>query len=196
MVAYEIHDGLIQDVVGAKMVVEAMHHDMEKSKCSHLPQLEVVRELLGKAIDEGRQLVSDLRPMIIDEQGIIEAIQYLVSEAKSSSSLEIAFSHSTEFDRLSPLLESVVFRIVQEALTNVQRHSQADHAEVNVTQKGDRLFLEIRDDGTGFDREQVPDDRFGLRGIEERARLFNGAAAIESESGKGTRVTVELPLDA
>ena len=196
LVAYEIHDGLIQDIVGAKMVVEAIHHDTQQTNGSHLPQLEVVRDLLGKAVDEGRQLISDLRPMIIDEQGIIGAIQYLVNEAKPDRPLKITFSHQTEFDRLPPLLENVVFRIVQEALTNVQRHSQADQAEVRVTQTGDRIYLEIRDNGIGFDREQVPDDRFGLRGIEERARLFDGTASIKSGSGQGTRVCVELPLDA
>ncbi len=194
LLAYEIHDGFIQDVVGAKLITESMHHEMEKQKCSSLPQLEIVRELLGKAINEGRRMISDLRPMIIDEQGIIVAIQYLISEARPEGELEVTFHHETRFDRLPPLLENVIFRIVQEALTNVRRHSQAGKAEVNVTQDSDQVFIEIRDNGIGFDRAQVPDDRFGLRGIEERARLFEGSAVIESTVGEGSRVFVELPL--
>jgi len=101
--------------------------------------------------------------------------------------------HAVQSERLEPVLEGVVFRIVQEAVTNVERHSQSKAVTVRLQQQGGRLLVEIKDEGVGFNPDHVPADRFGLRGIHERARLFNGQAAIESSPGRGTKITVELP---
>ena len=99
-----------------------------------------------------------------------------------------------QFDRLEPLLEATVYRIVREAVTNLNRHSQSDRSEIRLTQVGDRLQIEIEDWGIGFDPAGVGKDRFGLQGIRERARLLGGRAVISSAPGKGTRVFVDLPV--
>ena len=132
--------------------------------------------------------------MIIDEQGILAAIEYLIGEQTAHAALKITFEHDVQFSRLPPLLEGTMFRIVQEALNNVRRHSGAERAAVRLTQSGNRVRIEIEDAGSGFDLGNVPDQRFGLRGIRERARLFDGKATIESAPGRGTRILVELPL--
>jgi signal transduction histidine kinase len=98
--------------------------------------------------------------------------------------------------RLDPDLENAVFRIVQEALTNVERHSGADEGEVDLSERDGRLRIEVRDRGVGFDPLAVSDGRFGLEGVQERARLAGGTASIESAPGKGTRVVVDLPITA
>jgi signal transduction histidine kinase len=92
-------------------------------------------------------------------------------------------------------MENTLFRIVQEALTNIRRHSRAQKADIRMVQDEGQIKLEIRDDGCGFDPDKIPEDRFGVRGIVERARLFGGSARIKSELGHGTLVTVRLPLD-
>src|SRR5690606_18193193 len=97
-------------------------------------------------------------------------------------------------ERLVPTIETAAFRSLQEALTNAERYSQASRVRVRVTEHDDCLELEIEDDGVGFDRTRVPPDRFGLRGITERAELVGGRAEIDSAVGRGTRIHVTLPL--
>jgi signal transduction histidine kinase len=99
-------------------------------------------------------------------------------------------------ERLPGELETTIFRIVQEALTNVERHAESARAEVSITERDGVIRIEVRDRGVGFDPEAVVDGHFGLEGIRERARLSGGSAAIESAPGKGTTVTVELPIAA
>ena len=194
LVAYDIHDGFVQDVVGAKMMLDALDHNLSGVDSDSRLPLTTARELLQKAIDEGRRMISELRPLIIDEQGIVEAIHYLINEECSKGELTIAFEHDVRFDRLPRLLEGALFRIVQEALTNVRRHSQASQASVSLEQLEQGIRLRIDDAGIGFDRDKVPDERFGVRGIQERARLFGGVATIEAAPGEGTHIQVDFPL--
>lgn len=195
LIAYEIHDGFVQDVVGAHLALEGLAARLERGEPVAAEQLTMLRRLLRQSIDEGRRMISELRPMIIDERGIIDAISYLISEHAQQGGPEVAFVHDVSFERLSPLLEGTMFRIVQEALNNVQRHSGASIAEVELLQEDGRLRLVIRDHGVGFDLKQVPTDRFGLRGMKERARLFGGHTTIRSQPGRGTEVLVDMPID-
>jgi signal transduction histidine kinase len=106
----------------------------------------------------------------------------------------IDWSHQVQFRRLAPPLETALYRILQEGLTNALRHSQSDHVRMRLAQDGDWLTLQVEDQGIGFRPEDVPPDRFGLQGIRERARLFGGQAMIHSELGQGTRIVVVLPV--
>jgi len=150
---------------------------------------------LRKAIGEGRRMITTLRPMIIDEMGIIEAIHYLVAEEEATQRLNVTFTHDVRFGRLAPMLEGIVFRIVQESLNNVRRHAGVQDAEVRLQQTGSMLLIEIEDRGAGFDPARIEDHHFGLEGIRERARLIGGKATIRSFVGHGTIVSVVLPID-
>jgi PAS domain S-box-containing protein len=194
LVAYDIHDGFVQYVVGAKMIVESASRKIRNRDLAEAADLQQVEQFLAKAIEEGRRVIGDLRPMIIDEKGIVEAIKYLIAEAGVEQKPVIRFSHHVHFDRLDPLMEGAMFRIVQDALTNARRHSQAEHVTVGLTQIDDQVRLEIRDDGIGFDPTGVPKDRFGLDGIRKRGQLFGGSTKIESSPGSGTTIKVNLPL--
>jgi PAS domain S-box-containing protein len=194
LLAHDIHDGFVQDVTGAKMLLEGLRHRIENRGTYRPGELRVIEDLLSKAIREGRRLIGDLRPLIIDEEGIIEAINYLVAESCAKGPVAIAFDHKVQFQRLPPLLEGTLFRIVQEALTNIRRHSKATQAEIRLHERDGYLRLEIRDNGVGFDPQRIPDDRFGVRGILERARLFGGTANVQTMPGQGTRIFVKLPI--
>jgi two-component system sensor histidine kinase DegS len=159
-----------------------------------LHRLDTIEAALRKAIGEGRRMISNLRPMVIDDKGILVAIEYLISEKQAESGPQMTFAHDVRFTRLPPLLEGALFRIVQESLTNARRHSKAAHVHVDLAQVDERVILTIVDDGVGFDRAAVPEGRFGLRGLVERARLFGGRADVRSEPGSGTRIWVELPI--
>jgi signal transduction histidine kinase len=194
LISHEIHDGFLQQVVGAHMVLEAARGRWDREGTLVPHEIDSATSFLDEAISEGRRLISRLRPMIIDERGLIGAIEYLVAQEDFSRGLRINFRKAGRFDHLDPILESSVFRIVQEALTNVRRHSQSSYAQIDLRESDGRLSVEIRDDGIGFDPSRVPDDRFGVRGIVERARLFGGQGTITSQPGKGTCVRVEMPL--
>jgi signal transduction histidine kinase len=195
VVAYEIHDGFIQSVSGALMTLEGCLHGLPKeSAASTRNDLYRVTHLLREGIAEARQLMRGLRPMALDESGLVTAIEELVHEASDDKAVKIDCSIQVQFQRLAPPLETTVFRIIQESLTNACRHSRSDKIGVWVTQVGRRLRIEVEDTGIGFDQEQVDPARFGLLGIRERARLFGGSATVESAKGHGTRIVVDLPI--
>lgn len=193
LLAYDIHDGFVQDVVGAQMMVEGLIEDLRDSHSDRLQELILLRGLLRKAIDEGRRMITELRPMIIDEMGVIEALKYLVGEEQTAERLDVTFTHDVNFDRLDPMLEGTIFRIVQESLNNVRRHAKVNEATVRLTQDGAMLLIEVEDHGCGFSPAATGTEHFGLDGIRERARLLGGRADIRSEPGTGTVVSVTLP---
>jgi signal transduction histidine kinase len=139
-------------------------------------------------------LISGLRPPILDEAGIIAAVEYLICENRARSNIDVMFVHNLEAVRLAPPLESAVFRIIQESLTNAARHSQSDFIRVELNGSDDLLEIVVFDEGVGFELASVPDGRFGLRGMRERARLLGGNVEIETSPGDGCRIRVELPL--
>lgn len=194
VIACDIHDELLQHVIGAQMVLSGETGRLASQGIDDLSELQSVQRQLVMAINEGRRIISELRPMIIDEAGILAAIDYLVGERDGDGPPLVDFVHDVRFERLSPLIEGALFRIVQEALANVYRHGHAANAWIRAKQEGDWLHLEIEDDGVGFDPAKVPEERFGVRSIHERARLFGGRAVVESAAGRGTRVRVEMPL--
>jgi len=194
LISHELHDGFVQDVVGAQMVLGGLTSQMAAIEPDHRTKIKKTQELLQKAIAEARRMIRDLRPVVIhDDSGVVGALQDMVDQEHRQGHLEISFVHDVRFSRLDPMLEGTIFRIVHEALVNVRKHSGTRSVQVRLTQPDD-LLLEIADDGQGFDRAHVAPDRFGVRGIIERARLFGGRAEIESSPGSGTRIVVALPI--
>jgi PAS domain S-box-containing protein len=193
LMAYEIHDGLVQYMSASVMHLDCVATEKQISEKGR-GSLELARHLVRRSVAEGRRVMSGLRPPILDEEGIVLAILYLIAEQNSPGELDIHFEHEVSGERLDPLLEGTLFRITQEALTNIKRHSGAKRAEVQLVERGQRIQLIIRDWGIGFDPTQVSEERFGLQGIRKRADLLGGQAQIVSAAGEGTTITVSLPL--
>ena len=192
LIAYEIHDGLVQDATAAQMQLQTLLASDQLSSGFVRDQVQLAAELISKAVSEARRLIGGLSPPILDELGLVAAIEYRVAGGPVDGPA-VKFTADVRFDRLEPLLETTLYRIVQEAITNIRRHSQSDRAEIRLTQVNDRIHLEIEDWGIGFDPAGVLKDRFGLQGIRERARLLRGRVIIKSAAGKGTRIVVDLP---
>ncbi len=193
LVACEIHDGLIQDATGALMHVEAALESGQVGPGSAREQIARALSLLRKVVGEGRRLVGSLRPAVLEEHGVVAAIERLTREQPPGGpSIELVAGALPE--RLDPVLETAVYRIAQEAIANVRRHSGSERAEVRLFPANDRIQIEIRDWGVGFDLARVDEQRLGIQGIRERARLLGGRARIDGAPGKGTRVFVDLPL--
>jgi PAS domain S-box-containing protein len=192
--SYEIHDGFSQQITGAMFHLETFQSLRETDAPQAERNLEQTLAMLRRSIDETRRLISGLRPPILDEAGIVAAIEYLVCEHRQRSGVEIMFLHNLHTTRLAPPVECAAFRIIQESLTNACRHSGSDFIRVELNESGECLEIVVFDEGRGFDPAAMSDERFGLRSIRERARLLGGSADIRSAPGEGCRVCVNLPL--
>ena len=194
LVSCEIHDGLSQYLVGAIMLLEAQENRASKGDGFSVEDLRESILLLRKAAAESRRLIQGLRPPMLDELGIVEAVRSLVLDARAHIP-SVEYSHPESLPRFTPDVETAIFRIVQESLSNIVKHSKAEHASVVLDLHGENeMAIIVTDDGEGFDTSAVPEDRFGMESIRQRCRLFQRKASIASSPGKGTRIEVALPL--
>ena len=194
LIAYEIHDGLAQELAGAIMQFEAFDHLKGTRPKQAADAYQAAMTMLRQGHGEARRLIAGVRPPILDEEGIVAAVGHLVNEQIRLRGPKIEYLSRVEFDRLDPTLENAIYRIAQEALTNACQHSKSKQVSVGLTQREDRLRIEIRDWGVGFDGKDVLKNHFGLEGIRQRARLLGGKCRIKSAAGKGTHILVELPV--
>jgi PAS domain S-box-containing protein len=193
LVSYEIHDGLAQLLVGALYKFQAIEHVRQEDPAAAQTLFDEALRVLRQATVETRRLISGLRPPILEESGVIAALDYMISEQRQQGGPAIELVHPAEFPRLAAPLEGAIFRTVQECLTNACRHSQSEKVRVEVELADGRVNVEVRDWGVGFDPAQVEGSHFGLQGIRQRAQLLGGAATIESAPGQGTRIRVAFP---
>ena len=131
---------------------------------------------------------------MLDAFGIVPAIEHLIRENLAAGGPDVELIAAEQVERLARPVEDAVFRIVQESLTNARRHSQSKKVRVELRHAAGRIHFSVHDWGIGFYPERVSPESFGLRGIRERARLLGGSALIDTAPGKGTCVTVDLPL--
>lgn len=191
LVSYEIHDGLAQYIAGAIMHLEAYLYTLAGREPREL--VDGVR-LVRAAAEESRRLIAGLRPPALDELGIVDAIESLVADARIEIP-RVEFVHALPEERLPPAIETAIFRVVQESLTNARRHAHATRADVSVAQVPAGIHVRVSDDGCGFEPTSIPDSRFGLEGIRQRCRLFGVEPTIDSAPGRGTAIDVVLPLE-
>jgi two-component system NarL family sensor kinase len=194
ILAYEIHDGLVQYAIAGQMQLEAAELRVDTDPAAAKEMLKSARQLLHNTIEEGRRLIGGLRPPILDERGIVSAIGYLLHDIRWPDDVDIQYEPDERLESLEPALSTVVFRIAQEALTNVRRHSHSKRVYVSIRQEGGRVRLEVRDWGVGFDPDEQRHGSFGLRGIAERVKLHNGKLQIESHREQGTRLVADFPM--
>ena len=198
-IARELHDDTVQ-----KLIVLSRELDELGSKASRLSghekaQLDGLWHQTNGIIAGLRRLSQDLRPETLDRLGLLPSLEWLASNVKEHSGIAVEVITDGDQRRLDPEIELVLFRIVQEALSNVGRHSQATAAQIIVEFGDRRIRIMVKDDGQGFHvpmgiGDLAKDGKLGLAGMQERAKLINGAVTVQSEPGKGTTVTVEAPV--
>lgn len=196
LIAYDLHDGLAQHLAAAIMQFQSF----DALKDAHPQQADTAYavgvEMARQAHAEARRLISGVRPPILDEAGLIAAIDHLVNDPLTCPNQEVRWHSGIEAHRLAPMVENALFRMVQEGLGNARRHSRSATVKLSLVQKGDLLELTVEDRGVGFDPATVSDECFGLRSIRERARLLGGKLVIRSRPGRGTCLRVTLPVSA
>jgi len=198
-VAYDIHDGLGQLVTAASLHLEAFAGHRERAqKPAVEAELETARGCLSEAVVEMRRIVSELGPLQIEEMGLVEACSAHLEEAAKRAGWETEFKNGIGQGRLDSMAETALFRILQEALSNVSKHAEARKVRVAFESGHQSVTMTVRDWGRGFDLKARPDrpeqGRYvGLPSMRERAALIGGEFQIESGPGKGTTVTVTVP---
>jgi two-component system, NarL family, sensor histidine kinase DegS len=198
-IARELHDDTAQQLVVLSRRVDNLLCNSERLSRQDVTSLEVIRQLTDEILDGVRRFCQDLRPSILDDLGLLPALQSLTSELSSHFGMPITMASAGPVRRLSPETELILFRIAQEGLRNVCRHSEASRAWIMVEFSDDRVVLTIKDNGKGFKSPDRVEDlaavgKLGLAGMQERAHLVGGALTIESELSKGTTVSVEIPI--
>ncbi|MHB1962895.1 MAG: GAF domain-containing sensor histidine kinase [Acidimicrobiales bacterium] len=194
-VARDLHDDIGQALTSVLLGLRLLEGRGDEPAPGVTGRVEDLRELVADALRRARQLAFDLRPTVLDDIGLAPAVQRLVDEVAERSGVAVDAAVDVEQHQgLTPALATVVYRVVQEALTNVVRHAQATSASVVVTVSGDRLRAVIEDDGQGFDPDHRPDGHLGIRGMEERAELVGGRVRVISVPSQGTTVVLEVPL--
>ncbi len=184
----------LHDVIGSKLAVMPILFDLvataEHDEAQHL--LEVLKEQIQSVILEIQRFIRQLRPMTLDQVGLYGAIEQLINELNTVSPLKATLMASSALPPLSEAVEIAAFRIVNEALTNVVRHSRADECTVRLEILGDEISIEVSDNGTGF-APDVPTG-VGLNSMHERAVELGGSFTLNSAPGAGTRLKAYLPL--
>jgi signal transduction histidine kinase len=194
--ARELHDETLQELGALKLVLQAGQRAGGPEATSEAAQRAL--EQLQLTIEGLQNLITDLRPAALDELGVKPAVEALVARTAASSGLDVEARIDIAYDsgraptRLSEGIESTVYRLVQEALTNAVKHAGAERAWVEIVEGGSTITVSVSDDGGGFDPDET-EGGFGLVGMRERVELVEGRLLVDSAHGKGTVVRAELP---
>ena len=198
-IARELHDDLGQQLVALKMDVAALGQTADDSKTARQPieQTIALQAQIDSIIASARRIAGGLRPPMLDDLGLGAATEWLAEEFRNRYRLAVTVRNEVDQLVLSPTAATAIFRIVQEALTNVTRHAEATRVcvEMRVVQDEFRMHIEDNGKGTTLDRSRSKQN-FGLLGMQERVRQLHGQATFDSAPGDGFRIHISLPVDA
>lgn len=193
-ISRELHDELGQTLTALKMELGWLKERLPAEPTMLRTRVDRLVRIVDHSVTDLQRIASDLRPMILDELGLASAIQWLTQNFSERSQLSIELSLDRTDVAYSKDVSTAAFRIVQEALTNIVRHSGAASACIVARHSGDELQLKISDNGRGMDVTRSKRERLGLVGMSERAHMLGGSMEIDSAPGRGTRILVRLPL--
>jgi len=194
----ELHDDILQSLIVAKAQIESAGSLQDPEQFGS--RLLSAQDVLDEAIVNVRRYCRDLRPSLLDDLGLADAIDWLVGDLSARTGLEVDLIATGFARRLSRRDELLIFRIVQEALHNVERHSKATRVRVSLSYTEDTLAVCVVDNGRGMSRDpgrsgrDLPDPGLGLRGMHERTKLLRGTLSFRSPEGGGTELNLEVPL--
>lgn len=196
VLARELHDELGQLLTALRMDAVWLRDYLNREDGTAADRAESMCSLIDRTLDEVRAIAIRLRPGVLDDLGLIEALEWYTQEFDQRSGFACMFRHH-DIPPIPDILATAAYRIAQEALTNVARHAEATHAEVELHIENHELVLEVVDDGKGFETKRIfsENDCLGIAGMRERAGLVGGVLDIHSHPGNGTRVCFHVPMD-
>ncbi len=196
-IARELHDEFGQMLTGIKYDARWLASSLASEQPEVVSKIASMSKLIDETLDAMRRVAADLRPMMLDDLGLVAALEWLTDEFGKRTGIGIQLEvektlRDVLLNDLDPKLATAAFRIVQESLTNVARHAQAEHVRVSLACRDDKLMLQITDDGQGMSSVRKRDS-YGIIGMQERVASLGGTLDFSSVAGKGTRVDVALP---
>ena len=199
-IAREIHDGPAQAIANVVLRMDILSKVYEKDPSKAIAEISKMKEIAQGALDEIRGFIFDLRPMTLQDLGLVATLKRIVTSLKEMSGIDVRFVQEGEERNLGQLVTLAVFRIAQEALNNLKKYSKCKIAWVHLKYLNDKVVLIVEDDGVGFDVEEVSDKSkryvsFGLLGMHERAHDINAELQITSSPGHGTKVVLVVPTE-
>ena len=195
-IAREIHDELGQLLTALRMDVFWLEKRLPRDEERISKKLDEMVELIDVSIQTVRRIARELRPGVLDELGLAEALQWYLQGFRYRTGIEWEFASSEEDMTVDHARSTALFRIFQEALTNIARHAQATQVWVSLARKDGMMVLEVVDNGIGITGDRIYNmESLGILGMKERAHMFKGEVVISGEEGKGTKVTVSIPLE-
>lgn len=191
-IARELHDSTSQNLTSLIVGLRVMETNC--AQCASISKATDLRDVASKTLDEVHDLSMRLRPRVLDDLGLSAALERLVSEWQTRYKIPVDVAIQLG-ERLSGEVETAIYRIIQETLTNIARHAQARSVSILVERHGDVVRTIVEDDGIGFDTSANHGERhLGLLGMRERAELLNGILTVESSPQRGTSIFIEIPL--
>lgn len=197
-IARELHDETGQALTSIGLQLRGISGMLSKNIDQSSENLRQLEDLVAQSLDELQRLISDLRPSHLDDLGLSSTLRWYINQTEERTSIKAGFSIIGEPKELNPAVKTVLFRVAQEALTNVVKHAQTDRAELQLLYEDDCVTIRVEDKGCGFNLDilQMGDYRgWGLEGMRERAALLGGEFEIYSRPGAGTTVEVSIPYD-
>ena len=196
LIAHEIHDELGQVLTALKISVSLLEKKLNKNQTALKQKVNALADMIDSSVESVQKISSKLRPGILDELGLIAAIEWQAEEFENLTNIKCNLVLPREEIKLERNKATAIFRIFQESLTNIARHSGADKATVSLLNHQSMIYLEIHDNGRGITQNQIRDFKsLGIHGMEERAMVFGGQLNIDGITGIGTTVKVEIPID-
>lgn len=193
-IARELHDELAQALTALRMDAFWIQDQLKKAGLHGVDRAAAMRSLIDRTLKNVQNLAVRLRPGVLDDMGLVEALDWYIGEYQKRSQINCIFNYD-DIPFTDEVLATAAYRVTQEALTNVIRHAAATRVEVNLRMENERLLLTIRDNGRGFQKGASSEtEELGLAGMRERAALVGGSLSVDSEPGKGTLVSFKLLL--
>jgi PAS domain S-box-containing protein len=193
-IAREIHDEMGQNLTALRIDLEWLHKKLQPDQISLFRKVESMAAVVEQSIEMVRRISSDLRPAVLDSLGLSAAIEWYVADFEKRTEIQCELVMEPKEIRPSQPLSIELFRILQEALTNVARHSQASSVLIALKQQRDNLTLRVIDNGIGIPEDKVTDQcSFGLQGIRERASALGGELTIKGLADEGTAIRITVP---
>jgi PAS domain S-box-containing protein len=195
-VARELHDELAQSLTALKMDAIWLKDHLRDDPAAAGAKLDAMLTMIDASVASTRRIAADLRPLVLDDLGLVPAIEWLVQNFTQRTGVACTLDAVEDIELREPYA-TAVFRMVQESLANVAKHAKATRVSVMVMRSRDAIRLEVQDDGVGFDTAAPRQaSSLGLAGLRERAQLAQGTVEIESRPGAGTRVRAHIPVPA
>lgn len=193
-IARELHDELGQALTALKMDTSAIESELDHAQAALKKRAADMKQLIDATVTSVRRISADLRPVMLDNLGLVPTLEWLTKDFASRSGITVDLDIPDENLGASGDAATAVFRIVQEALTNVARHAQADHVNVNIVRSGGNVVVRVRDNGKGFTEADTRKARsFGLLGMRERAYVLGGECRVTRHPQGGTQVEALIP---